>query len=146
VSAEKRKRETRWQLVVLLATQGQNRHFAFHLLLGDCGEDGVVRAWRSVLRRRVRRGRRPWRIEGPRLVHGREDQRALLPFSPSPCPNLPRFPLLRTLAVGDEFLQIPIDSGRVFHRQLIARAPLDLFYIAGLTTAALSSIPTSTLT
>jgi hypothetical protein len=49
-----RRRETRWQLVVLLSSQGQNQLFMSHLLLGDCGEDGVIRAWRSVLPRRVR--------------------------------------------------------------------------------------------
>jgi hypothetical protein len=29
--------------VVWLASQGQNRYFTYHFVLGDCGEDGVVR-------------------------------------------------------------------------------------------------------
>jgi hypothetical protein len=40
-------------VVFLLSGWGQNCLFMSHLLLSACGEDGDVRAWRWVLRRRV---------------------------------------------------------------------------------------------
>jgi hypothetical protein len=40
--------------MILLARKGQNHLFRSHLVSGDCGEDNVVRSWRSELHRRVR--------------------------------------------------------------------------------------------
>jgi hypothetical protein len=99
--------------VILLARKGQNRLFQSHLVSGDCGEDDVVRSWRPELHRRVRGShrRRP-----TSLSIGREGRR-LPTFLLHPVGQTsPLFPLIRTLAATANFLQIPVDSGRVRRR------------------------------
>jgi hypothetical protein len=78
--------------------------------------------------------RRPWRIGGPPPCpwerRAASPPHLLLPFSSFSYLNLPRSSP-RTLAAAANFLQILVDFGDLFHRQLLVRDRLDLLYITG---------------
>jgi hypothetical protein len=95
VWGQNQRRETRWLSVVLLAHQGQNRHFQSHFVLPAL----AVRVWRPLLRRRVRgfsgvpghggSAFLPWRGRGrggffsPFLIHPLQVPFVFFPSNPS---------------------------------------------------------------
>jgi hypothetical protein len=144
---EEEERDVVAMIVFLLSDQGQNRLFMSHLLLRNYGEDDEVRAWRSVLRRRVRESpaMEDWRA--PALSMGEKGSvlssvppHFLSLLIPKPARSSPKNP--------SRHRRISPDPDRFRPRLLspaTALAPLELLYTAGPTTMASSSIPTSTL-